>query len=435
MGKFVIIIGTQWGDEGKGKVVDLLTERAAAVARFQGGHNAGHTLVIGGKKTVLSLIPSGILHENVSCLIGNGVVLSLEALFREAQTLIDTGVDVFARLRISPNCPLILPSHVALDKARETARGANAIGTTGRGIGPAYEDKVARRAVRVQDLFQREKFAAKLGEILDFHNFTLQHYFKQPAVDFQKTLDEQLSYAERVRPLVSDVTQTLAALRARQANVMFEGAQGAMLDVDHGTYPFVTSSNTTGGFAATGTGLGPRSFDYVLGIVKAYTTRVGAGPFPTELFDEYGEHLSRVGHEFGAVTGRKRRCGWFDAVSLRRSIIHSSVSGLCLTKLDVLDGLDTLQICVGYRLSKDGSNGVVTKEPPLFADAFADVEPVYEEMPGWKESTIGVTAYDGLPVNARKYLERLQELAGVPIDIISTGPDRDQTIVLRHPFD
>lgn len=430
MGKFVIIIGTQWGDEGKGKVVDLLTERAAAVARFQGGHNAGHTLVIGGKKTVLSLIPSGILHKNVQCLIGNGVVLSLEALFREAQTLIDTGVDVFARLRISPNCPLILPSHVALDKAREAARGANAIGTTGRGIGPAYEDKVARRAVRVQDLFQREQFAAKLGEILDFHNFTLQHYFKQPAVDFQKTLDEQMSYAERVRPLVSDITQTLAALREKKADVMFEGAQGAMLDVDHGTYPFVTSSNTTGGFAGTGTGLGPRSFDYVLGIVKAYTTRVGAGPFPTELFDEYGEHLSRVGHEFGAVTGRKRRCGWFDAVALRRSIIHSSVSGLCLTKLDVLDGLDSLQICVGYR-----SNGVVTKEPPLFADAFADVEPVYEEMPGWKESTIGVTTYGALPVNARAYLERLQVLAGVPIDIISTGPDRDQTIVLRHPFD
>jgi len=430
MGKFVIIIGTQWGDEGKGKVVDLLTERAAAVARFQGGHNAGHTLVIGGKKTVLSLIPSGILHKNVRCLIGNGVVLSLEALFSESQTLIDTGVDVFARLRISPNCPLILPSHVALDKAREVARGANAIGTTGRGIGPAYEDKVARRAVRVQDLFQRDRFAAKLGEILDFHNFVLQHYFKQPAIDFQKTLDQQLSYVDRVRPLVSDITATLAALREQRADVMFEGAQGAMLDVDHGTYPFVTSSNTTGGFAGTGTGIGPRSFDYVLGIVKAYTTRVGAGPFPTELFDEYGEHLSRVGHEFGAVTGRKRRCGWFDAVALRRSIIHSSVSGLCLTKLDVLDGLDSLQICVGYK-----SNGQVSSEPPLFADAFADVEPVYEEMPGWKESTIGVTSYAALPLAARNYLERLQALAGVPIDIISTGPDRDQTIMLRHPFD
>jgi adenylosuccinate synthase len=434
MGKFVIIIGTQWGDEGKGKVVDLLTERAAAVARFQGGHNAGHTLVIGGKKTVLSLIPSGILHRNVQCLIGNGVVLSLEALFRESQTLIEEGVDVFARLRISPNCPLILPSHVALDKAREAARGVNAIGTTGRGIGPAYEDKVARRAVRVQDLFQRESFAAKLGETLDFHNFTLQHYFKQPAVDFQKTLDEQLAYAERVRPLVSDITQTLAALRERRADVMFEGAQGAMLDVDHGTYPYVTSSNTTGGFAATGSGLGPRSFDYVLGIVKAYTTRVGAGPFPTELFDEYGEHLSRVGHEFGAVTGRKRRCGWFDSVALRRSIIHSSVSGLCLTKLDVLEGLDSLRICVGYRWKENGRE-FESREPPLFADAFADVEPVYEEMPGWKESTIGLTAYGALPANARKYLERLQELAGIPIDIISTGPDRDQTIVLRHPFD
>jgi len=430
MGKFVIIIGTQWGDEGKGKVVDLLTERAAAVARFQGGHNAGHTLVIGGKKTVLSLIPSGILHKNVQCLIGNGVVLSLEALFKESQTLMEQGVDVFARLRISPNCPLILPSHVALDKAREAARGANAIGTTGRGIGPAYEDKVARRAVRVQDLFKREQFAAKLGEILDFHNFTLQHYFKLPPVDFQKTLDEQLSYAERVKPLITDVTLALAHIREDGGDVMFEGAQGAMLDIDHGTYPFVTSSNTTGGFAATGTGIGPRSFDYVLGIVKAYTTRVGAGPFPTELFDEYGEHLSRVGREFGAVTGRKRRCGWFDAVALRRSIIHSSVSGLCLTKLDVLDGLDTLQICTGYRI-----DGRVSENPPLFADAFADVEPVYEEMPGWKESTIGITAVDKLPANARAYIERLQKLAGVPIDIISTGPDRDQTIVLRHPFD
>jgi adenylosuccinate synthase len=270
--------------------------------------------------------------------------------------------------------------------------------------------------------------------MLDFHNFTLQHYFKQPAVDFQKTLDEQLAYAERVRPLVSDITQTLAALRERRADVMFEGAQGAMLDVDHGTYPYVTSSNTTGGFAATGSGLGPRSFDYVLGIVKAYTTRVGAGPFPTELFDEYGEHLSRVGHEFGAVTGRKRRCGWFDSVALRRSIIHSSVSGLCLTKLDVLDGLDSLRICVGYRWKENGRE-FESREPPLFADAFADVEPVYEEMPGWKESTIGLTAYGALPANARKYLERLQELAGIPIDIISTGPDRDQTIVLRHPFD
>ncbi len=430
MGRFVVVIGTQWGDEGKGKVVDLLTERAAAVARFQGGHNAGHTLVIGGEKHVLSLIPSGIMRANTRCLIGNGVVLSLEALLRESQTLMDKGVPVFERLRISPSCPLILPSHVALDRARETARGANAIGTTGRGIGPAYEDKVARRALRVADLFQRDRFAAKLGEVLDFHNFVLQHYFKQPAVDFQSTLDALLAQGERIKPLVLDVTRELALLRDAQANVMFEGAQGAMLDVDHGTYPFVTSSNTTAGGASTGTGLGPRAFDYVLGIVKAYTTRVGAGPFPTELFDEDGEHLARVGHEFGSVTGRARRCGWFDAVALRRSVIHSSVSGLCITKLDVLDGLETLRICTGYRM-----RGELMSEPPLFADAFADVEPVYEECPGWSESTVGITQYDRLPVNAQRYLERLQQLVGVPIDIVSTGPDRDQTIVLRHPFD
>jgi adenylosuccinate synthase len=430
MGRFVVVIGTQWGDEGKGKVVDLLTERAAAVARFQGGHNAGHTLVIAGQKHVLSLIPSGIMRPNTRCLIGNGVVLSLEALLRESQTLMDKGVPVFERLRISPSCPLILPSHVALDRAREQARGVNAIGTTGRGIGPAYEDKVARRAVRVADLFQRERFAAKLGEVLDFHNFVLQHYFKLPAVDFQATLDAQLAQAERIKPLVVDVTRELALLRAAGENVMFEGAQGAMLDVDHGTYPFVTSSNTTAGGASTGTGLGPRAFDYVLGIVKAYTTRVGAGPFPTELFDEAGEHLARVGHEFGSVTGRARRCGWFDAVALRRSITHSSVSGLCITKLDVLDGLETIRICTGYRMG-----GVLHSEPPLFADAFAEVEPEYEECPGWTESTVGITRYDDLPLNARRYLERLQVLVGVPIDIVSTGPDRDQTIVLRHPFD
>ena len=430
MGRFVVVIGTQWGDEGKGKVVDLLTERAAAVARFQGGHNAGHTLVIGGQKHVLSLIPSGIMRENTRCLIGNGVVLSLEALFKESQTLIDKGVPVFDRLRISPSCPLILPSHIALDRAREQARGVNAIGTTGRGIGPAYEDKIARRAVRVADLFQRERFASKLGEVLDFHNFVLQHYFKLPAVDFQATLDALLAQGERIKPLVVDVTQELAQLRAAGANVMFEGAQGAMLDVDHGTYPFVTSSNTTAGGASTGTGLGPRAFDYVLGIVKAYTTRVGAGPFPTELFDESGEHLARVGHEFGSVTGRARRCGWFDAVALRRSIIHSSVSGLCITKLDVLDGLETIRVCTGYRM-----DGQVLSEPPLFADAFADVEPIYEEHPGWTDSTVGITRYEELPANARSYLARLEALVGVPIDIVSTGPDREQTIVLRHPFD
>ena len=430
MGKFVVVIGTQWGDEGKGKVVDLLTERAAAVARFQGGHNAGHTLVIGGQKTILSLIPSGILREQVRCFIGHGVVLSLEALLSESQTLIDKGVPVFDRLRLSPNCPLFLPSHIVLDQARERARGTNAIGTTGRGIGPAYEDKVARRAVRVADLFQRDLFAAKLGEVLDFHNFVLQNYFRQPAVDFQKTLDTQLALSEKIKPLVTDVTLALNALRRSDANVLFEGAQGAMLDVDLGTYPYVTSSNTTASFAGTGTGLGPRAFDYVIGIVKAYTTRVGAGPFPTELFDGYGEHLSRVGHEFGSVTGRRRRCGWFDSVALRRAIVHSSVSGLCITKLDVLDGLDVIRIATGYRI-----NGEVTPEPPLSLEGYDDIQPVYEELPGWKESTVGVTDYDALPVNARKYLERLQALVDVPIDMISTGPDRDQTITLRPVFD
>ncbi|HEY0768395.1 MAG TPA: adenylosuccinate synthase [Steroidobacteraceae bacterium] len=429
MGKFVVIIGTQWGDEGKGKVVDLLTERAAAVARFQGGHNAGHTLVIGGRKTILSLIPSGILHEQVRCFIGNGVVLSLEALLTESRMLIEQGVPVFERLRISPNCPLILPSHIMLDQARERARGANALGTTGRGIGPAYEDKVARRAVRVADLFQRERFAAKLGELLEFHNFLLQHYCSAPTVDFQGTLEAQLSMGEKIAPLVTDVTRALHELRGTDANVLFEGAQGAMLDVDLGTYPYVTSSNTTAGFAATGTGLGPRAFDSVLGIVKAYTTRVGAGPFPTELFDEYGEHLSRVGHEFGSVTGRQRRCGWFDTVALRRSVVNSSVSGLCITKLDVLDGLDTIRIGVAYRM-----NGEVTPEPPLSVEAYADIEPVYEERPGWRESTLGITAYQALPLNARKYLERLQSLVNVPIDMISTGAEREQTIMLRHPF-
>jgi len=430
MGRFVIVIGMQWGDEGKGKIVDLLAERAAAVARFQGGHNAGHTLVIDGRKTILSLIPAGILRAGVQCLIGNGVVLSLEALFREAEALRAQQVPVFERLRISPACPLILPSHVALDLARESARGANALGTTGRGIGPAYEDKVARRALRVADLFQRDRFAARLGEVLDFHNFVLQRYFSQPPVDFQHTLEEQLQYAERLRPMIIDVTGALARLRRERANVLFEGAQAAMLDIDVGTYPFVTSSNTTAGGAATGTGLGPCAFDHVIGIVKAYATRVGAGPFPTELFDDYGEHLSRVGHEFGSVTGRRRRCGWFDAVALRRAVVHSSVSSLCMTKLDVLDGLDTIRIACGYRLG-----GEVLSEPPLFADAYAEAEPVYEELPGWRESTLGVTALELLPPNARAYLQRIEALVGVPVDLISTGPDREQTIIRRQPFD
>jgi adenylosuccinate synthase len=430
MGRMVVIIGAQWGDEGKGKIVDLLTERAAGVARFQGGHNAGHTLVIDGQKTILSLIPSGILHEGVQCFIGNGVVLSLPALLKEADMLAARGVSVFERLRVSPNCPLILASHVALDLARERARGASAIGTTGRGIGPAYEDKVARRAVRVADLFHRERFAAKLGEVLDFHNFVLQHYFKEGPVDFQKVLEESLAQAERVKPLVGDVSLELAALRDTGGSVLLEGAQGALLDVDHGTYPYVTSSNTVAGNASVGTGLGPRDIDYVLGIIKAYTTRVGAGPFPTELFDASGQHLSRVGQEFGAVTGRPRRTGWFDAVALKRSVLNNGISGLCVTKLDVLDGLDTLSLCTGYRYA-DG----VRDTPPLLADNYPECQPVYEEMPGWRESTVGLRSYDELPDNARRYLARMQELAGVPIDIVSTGPDREQTIVLRHPFD
>jgi adenylosuccinate synthase len=429
VGKFVVVIGTQWGDEGKGKVIDLLTERAAAVARFQGGHNAGHTLVSGGRKTILSLIPSGILREQVRCFIGNGVVLSLEALLAESHRLKQQGVPVFERLAVSPYCPLILPSHILLDQARERARGINAIGTTGRGIGPAYEDKAARRAVRVADLFQRDRFAAKLGDVLEFHNFVLQQYYRAPTVDFQQTLDAQLSMGEQIAPLVTDVTRALHALRRADANVLFEGAQGAMLDVDLGTYPYVTASNTTAGFASTGTGLGPRAFDAVLGVAKAYTTRVGAGPFPTELFDAYGEHLSRVGHEFGSVTGRRRRCGWFDAVALRRAMVNSSVSGLCMTKLDVLDGLDVIRVCVAYRV-----NGEVSPEPPMSIEDYAGIEPVYEELPGWHESTLGLTAYQGLPLNARNYLERLQSLVSVPIDMISTGPEREQTIMLRHPL-
>ena len=429
MGKNLVVIGLQWGDEGKGKIVDLLTDQVQAVVRFQGGHNAGHTLVIGGKKTILSLIPSGILHPGVQCLIGNGVVLSLEALFTEADALIGKGVPVFERLKVSPSCPLILASHVALDRAREKAQGANAIGTTGRGIGPAYEDKVARRALRVADLFHRERFAAKLGEILDYHNFILQRYYQTSAVDFQQVLESNLQLGERLRPLVADVTGILDQLGADGGNVLFEGAQGAMLDVDLGTYPFVTSSTTTAGGAAAGTGLGPRRLHEVLGVVKAYATRVGAGPFPTELFDECGEHLSRVGHEFGSVTGRRRRCGWFDAVALRRSIVHSSCSSLCVTKLDVLDGLDTIRVCVGYDVG-----GKTVFAPPLLSQNFGECQAVYEDHPGWKESSVGVTRYEDLPANACAYLERLQTLVGVPIGIISTGADRDQTIIRHHPL-
>ena len=430
MGKNVVVIGTQWGDEGKGKIVDLLTDRAAAVVRFQGGHNAGHTLVIGGVKTVLHLIPSGILRDGVSCLIGNGVVLALDALVTEADALIENGVPVYERLKISPACPLILPSHVALDEAREKARGGGAIGTTGRGIGPAYEDKVARRALRVSDLFVREKFAAKLGEILDYHNFLLKNYFKTATVDFSRTLDDALAYAEIIAPVTTDITQILQELTASGKSILFEGAQGSFLDIDHGTYPFVTSSNTVAAAASTGTGIGPRDLDYILGIVKAYTTRVGAGPFPTELFDDQGAHLARVGAEFGATTGRPRRCGWFDAVALRRSIVNSSVSGLCVTKLDVLDELETIQICTGYAIDGKPISGV-----PVVVDRFAECRPIYEEWPGWQESTVGITDFDKLPKKARDYLGRIEDLAGVPIDIISTGPDREQTIIKTHPFE
>ncbi len=430
IGKNVVVIGTQWGDEGKGKIVDLLTDRAAAVARFQGGHNAGHTLVIGGKKTVLHLIPSGIMRDGVTCLIGNGVVLSLDALVEEAHALIANGVPVFERLKISPRCPLILPSHAALDLAREKAKGAAAIGTTGRGIGPAYEDKVARRAVKVSDLFMREKFASKLGEVLDYHNFLLKHYFRADTVDFAKTLDEAMQAAELIAPLTADVTQMLQDLADSGQSILFEGAQGTFLDIDHGTYPFVTSSNTVAAAASIGTGIGPRNLDYILGIVKAYTTRVGAGPFPTELFDDMGQHLARVGAEFGATTGRPRRCGWFDAVALRRSIVNSSISGLCVTKLDVLDELEAIQICIGYQIDGKPISGL-----PIMVDRFAECRPIYEELPGWQESTVGVTEFDQLPENARNYLDRIEVLAGVPVDIISTGPDREQTIIKRHPFE
>lgn len=429
MGKRVIVIGSQWGDEGKGKIVDLLTDRTQHVVRFQGGHNAGHTLVINGEKTILRLIPSGILHDGVTCHIGNGVVLSPEALLEEMGELDSRGVAVRDNLRISLACPLILPYHVALDKAREAARGTTAIGTTGRGIGPAYEDKVARRAVRVSDLFRRELLASKIGEALDFHNFVLKNYLGQATVDFQATLDAALEHAEQIRPMVADVGELLRQAYVADESILFEGAQGALLDVDHGTYPFVTSSNTTAGGAATGSGVGPTYFDYVLGVVKAYTTRVGSGPFPTELDDRYGKHLADKGAEFGAVTGRARRCGWFDAVGLRRAAFNNSLSGLCITKLDVLDGLESIQLCTGYR-----QGGQTLTVPPTGAEALASCEPIYEEMPGWQASTSGLRDYDQLPDAARDYLDRLAEITGTPIDVVSTGPDRADTIVLRDPF-
>ncbi|MFL2547427.1 MAG: adenylosuccinate synthase [Candidatus Rariloculaceae bacterium] len=430
MSKNVVVIGTQWGDEGKGTIVDLLAERVHAVARFQGGHNAGHTLVIDGEKTVLHLIPSGILRDGVSCLIGNGVVVSLPALIKEMDGLDARQVPVAERLKLSPACPVILSSHVALDNARETARGREAIGTTGRGIGPAYEDKIARRAIRIADLFDPETLEQRVRSLLDLHNFLLENYYKAEPIDPVQELAELAQYGERIKPLVADVTELLRDMQNEGRSVLFEGAQGAMLDIDLGTYPYVTSSNTTVGGAATGTGMGPAPIDYVLGIVKAYTTRVGAGPFPTELFDDMGQHLASIGAEFGSTTGRPRRCGWFDAVSLRRAVFTNSLTGLCVTKLDVLDGLDEIKICVGYRL-----DGELIDAPPLLMDRYGECEPVYEAMPGWQTATSGVTSYDDLPAEAQAYLTRIEDILETPVDIVSTGPGREAVIIRRHPFD
>ena len=430
MTRNVVVIGTQWGDEGKGKIVDWLTDHCSAVVRFQGGHNAGHTLVIDGRKTILRLIPSGILHASVKCFIGNGVVVSPRALVEEIGELEAAGVDVVSRLRISEACPLILPHHIAIDQARERAKGEAKIGTTGRGIGPAYEDKVARRAIRVQDLYTRERFAAKLGEVLDYHNFVLRNYFHADTVDFQATLDETLALAGRLQPMVADVSRELNALIRAGGNVLFEGAQAALLDVDHGTYPFVTSSNCVAGQAAAGAGVGPGQLHYVLGVAKAYATRVGAGPFPTELDDEVGEHLRVRGNEYGSVTGRPRRCGWFDASALKRAVQLNGVTGLCITKLDVLDGLDTVRVAVGYQVL-GGRRDVL----PVGAEALAICEPIYEEHPGWKESTVGVRRFENLPRNAQSYLRRLETLVEAPVALISTGADREETIVLKHPFE
>lgn len=436
MSKNVVVLGSQWGDEGKGKIVDLLTDRAAAVVRFQGGHNAGHTLVIGSEKTVLHLIPSGILRDNVTCLIGNGVVLSPDALFKELAELEARGIPASARIGISEACPLILPYHIALDQAREIARGKEAIGTTGRGIGPCYEDKVSRRGIRLADLKDLEKFKVKLAGVMEYHNFMLKNYFNQDEVDYQTVLDGVLTYRDKLLSLIVDVPGMIADYRKAGKGIMFEGAQGTLLDIDQGTYPFVTSSNTTAGGACTGSGIGPKDLDYILGITKAYTTRVGAGPFPTELFNDdkndptIGHHLATVGREVGATTGRDRRCGWFDAVALRRAAQINSLTGLCITKLDVLDGLETIRMCASYNYQ-----GKVLHMPPLGADAIELCEPVYESMPGWTESTVGVKKLDDLPENAKNYLKRLEEMVGVPIDIVSTGPERGETIILNHPFD
>jgi len=425
----LVVIGTQWGDEGKGKIVDWLAESAHGVVRFQGGHNAGHTLWINGQKTILRLIPSGIMHAHVTCYIGNGVVLSPDALLGEIAELEQAGLDVRPRLRISPACPLILPYHVALDQARELKKGGQKIGTTGRGIGPAYEDKVARRALRVQDLLQPQVFRAKLDEALDYHNFVLTHYLHAPAVSADAVRASADTWAQALAPMLADVSQQLAAAQKAGQSLLFEGAQGALLDVDHGTYPFVTSSNCVAGAAAAGAGVGPGSLQYVLGIVKAYTTRVGAGPFPTELFDETGARLASVGKEFGSVTGRARRCGWLDAAALKRSIALNGVSGLCITKLDVLDGLESLNLCVGYRL-----DGEFVDVLPGGAHDVSRLQPVYETLPGWQTSTAGLTRYEDLPLQARQYLEHIAQVCDAPVDMVSTGPDRTETIVLKHPF-
>jgi adenylosuccinate synthase len=429
MGKNVVIIGTQWGDEGKGKLVDLLTDQVEAVVRFQGGHNAGHTLVIQGEKTVLHLIPSGILRENVLCMIGNGVVLSPNALMEEIEFLEKAGISVRNRLLISEACALILPVHVAIDQARERARGGKAIGTTGRGIGPAYEDKVGRRGLRAGDLLNTETFAEKLKELVEYHNFMLTNYYKAYAVNYEQTLDEALRLGEQIKPMLADVSEELYKYQAQGKNLLFEGAQGALLDIDHGTFPYVTSSSTTAGGAATGSGIGPLDLDYVLGITKAYSTRVGNGPFPSELDDENGDYLGTKGHEFGATTGRKRRTGWFDAVAMRKSAKLNSLSGICLTKLDVLDGLEKIGICTAYRL-----NGEVTETAPLGAVQYEQCQAIIEEMPGWTQKTAGVIDYNELPDNAKAYIKRIEELVGVKVTIVSTGPDRDETIILEHPF-
>ena len=425
----MVVVGLQWGDEGKGKVVDLLTVGVEAVVRFQGGHNAGHTLVVDGNKTVLHLIPSGILREGVTSMIGNGVVLSPFALVDEMSMLERREVPVTSRLRVSAACPLILPVHAALDHARERARGNDPIGTTGRGIGPAYEDKVSRRGLRLSDLLDEKRFSERLEQLLEYHNFSLTQYYKADAVDHNQILDEALGTVDVIRPLVDDIPGRLAKIRERGGQVLFEGAQGTLLDIDNGTYPFVTSSNTTAGAAAAGSGVGPGYFDYVLGISKAYTTRVGSGPFPTELTDDVGSQLAERGREFGATTGRARRCGWLDVVALRQAVVLNGANGLCVTKLDVLDGLEKIQVCVGYRLDGDEWGRL-----PEGADALGKCEPVYRELPGWSESTAGVTELEQLPRNARDYLDQIERLCGAPIDIVSTGPERSQTIIRKNPF-